>query len=172
MSIWDSLRKLKFDLIWLRWQLRDKNLLASTGVTGLIPGPGRSHVPRSNKVHAPQQLSFCPGAQELQPLSPRATATDPNALEPVLHDERPPQWEAHTPRLQSRPHSPQLEKSLHGNRDPAQFSSVQSLSRVRLFATPWTAARQASLSLTNAWTSCEEQTIAGQELTQNPVRKL
>ena len=32
-----------------------------------------------------------------------------------------------------------------------QFSSVQSLSCVRLFATPWTAARQASLSITNCW---------------------
>ena len=31
-----------------------------------------------------------------------------------------------------------------------QFSSVQSLSCVRLFATPWTAARQASLSMTNS----------------------
>ena len=31
-----------------------------------------------------------------------------------------------------------------------QFSSVQSLSRVRLFATPWTAACQASLSITNS----------------------
>ena len=30
------------------------------------------------------------------------------------------------------------------------FSSVQSLSRVQLFATPWTAARQASLSITNS----------------------
>ena len=30
------------------------------------------------------------------------------------------------------------------------FSSVQSLSRVRLFATPWNAARQASLSITNS----------------------
>ena len=29
-----------------------------------------------------------------------------------------------------------------------QFSSVQSLSRVWLFATPWIAARQASLSIT------------------------
>ena len=29
-------------------------------------------------------------------------------------------------------------------------SSVQSLSRVQLFATPWTAARQASLSITNS----------------------
>ena len=33
------------------------------------------------------------------------------------------------------------------------FSSVQSLSRVRLFATPWTAARQASLSITSSWSS-------------------
>ena len=32
----------------------------------------------------------------------------------------------------------------------AQFSSVQSLSRVRLFVTSWTAARQASLSITNS----------------------
>ena len=30
------------------------------------------------------------------------------------------------------------------------FSSVQSLSRVQLFATPWTTARQASLSITNS----------------------
>ena len=33
----------------------------------------------------------------------------------------------------------------------SQFSSVQSLSRVWLFATPWIAARQASLSITNSW---------------------
>ena len=31
-----------------------------------------------------------------------------------------------------------------------QFSSIQSLSRVRLFVTPWTAALQASLSITNS----------------------
>ena len=31
------------------------------------------------------------------------------------------------------------------------ISSVQSLSRVQLFATPWTAARQASLYITNSW---------------------
>ena len=31
-----------------------------------------------------------------------------------------------------------------------KFSSVHSLSCVRLFATPWTAARQASLSITNS----------------------
>ena len=32
-----------------------------------------------------------------------------------------------------------------------QFSSVQALSCVQLFATPWTAAPQASLSITNSW---------------------
>ena len=31
------------------------------------------------------------------------------------------------------------------------LSSVQSLSRVQLFVTPWTTARQASLSITNFW---------------------
>ena len=35
----------------------------------------------------------------------------------------------------------------------SQFSSVQLLSRVQLFATPWTTARQASLSITNSWSS-------------------
>ena len=34
---------------------------------------------------------------------------------------------------------------------PLQFSSVQLLSRVRLFATPWITARQVSLSITNSW---------------------
>ena len=34
-----------------------------------------------------------------------------------------------------------------------QFSSVQSLSRVRLLATPWIAARQTSLSITNSQSS-------------------
>ena len=34
-----------------------------------------------------------------------------------------------------------------------QFSSVQSLSRARLFATPWITARQASLSITNSRSS-------------------
>ena len=51
-------------------------------------------------------------------------------------------------------------KSLQQYRNPGAtafrilatpFSSVQSLSHVRLFATSWTAARQASLSITNSW---------------------
>ena len=40
-----------------------------------------------------------------------------------------------------------------------QFSSVQSLSRVRLFATPWTAAQQASLSITSSRSSPKPMSI-------------
>ena len=35
--------------------------------------------------------------------------------------------------------------------EPGNISSVQSLSRVQLFVTPWTVAFQASLSITNSW---------------------
>ena len=40
-----------------------------------------------------------------------------------------------------------------------QFSSVQSLSRVWLFAIPWTAAHQVSLSITSAWTRVKLMSI-------------
>ena len=40
-----------------------------------------------------------------------------------------------------------------------QFSSVQLLSCVRLFATPWTTASQASLSITNSWCLLELMSI-------------
>ena len=40
-----------------------------------------------------------------------------------------------------------------------QFSSFQSLSRFQLFATPWTAACQASLSITNSWSSSKLMSI-------------
>ena len=40
-----------------------------------------------------------------------------------------------------------------------QFSSVHSLSHVWLFATPWTAAHQASLSITNSWSSPKPMSI-------------
>ena len=40
-----------------------------------------------------------------------------------------------------------------------QFSSVRLLSHVRLFVTPWTAAHQASLSITNSWSSPKPTSI-------------
>ena len=39
------------------------------------------------------------------------------------------------------------------------FSSVQSLSHVQLFATPWITAHQASLSITNSWSSLRLKSI-------------
>ena len=48
------------------------------------------------------------------------------------------------------------------------FSSVQSLSRVQLFGTPWIAAHQASLSIANSWSSpklmCIESVMASSHL--------
>ena len=43
--------------------------------------------------------------------------------------------------------------------DSVQFSSVQSLSSVRLFVTPWVPACQASLSITNSWSSLKLMSI-------------
>ena len=62
---------------------------ANAGHTGSIPGPGGSHMPWNNWVHAPQLLSLCSRAHEPQLLSARATTT-----------------EAHVPRA----HAPQQEK--------------------------------------------------------------
>ena len=41
----------------------------------------------------------------------------------------------------------------------SQFSSVQLLSRVQLFVTPWTAACQGSLSITNSWSLAKLMSI-------------
>ena len=45
------------------------------------------------------------------------------------------------------------------NTTTCSISSVQSFSRVWLFATPWTAAHQASLSITNTWSSLKLMSI-------------
>ena len=58
-----------------------KNLPANAGDTGSSPGPGRSHMPWSNKAHAPQLLSLRFRAREPQLLKPAC-------LEPVLHNKR------------------------------------------------------------------------------------
>ena len=50
-----------------------------------------------------------------------------------------------------------------------QFSSVQSLSRVQLFATPWTAARQASLSITNSRSLLKLMSIEPKMPSNHPI---
>ena len=49
--------------------------------------------------------------------------------------------------------------NLSADQVSVQFSSVQSLSHVQLFATPWIAARQASLSITNSQRSLKLTSI-------------
>ena len=62
--------------------------------------------------------------------------------------------------LGARKYSQDILPEMIGNRNHGHlFSSVQSLSRVRLFATPWTAARQASLSITNSRSSPKPMSI-------------
>ena len=47
-----------------------KNPPANAGDTGSSPGPGRSHMPRSNLARAPQLLSLPSRACEAQLLTP------------------------------------------------------------------------------------------------------
>ena len=74
------------------------NQPANVRDTGSSPGPGRSHMPRSNWARAPQLPSLRARAREPQLLSPWATTT-----EPASHN-----YEAHVPRA----HAPQQEKPL------------------------------------------------------------
>ena len=57
------------------------NLPASVRDTGLISGPWRSHIPRSNQARAPQLLSLCSRAWQPQLLKPAG-------LEPMLQNKR------------------------------------------------------------------------------------
>ena len=49
------------------------------------------------------------------------------------------------------------------------FSSVQFLSHVQLFATPWIAARQASLSITNSWSSLKLMSFESVMPSSHPI---
>ena len=69
-----------------------ESLPANAGDTGSSPGLGGSHMPRSNKAHAPRLPSLCSRAREPRLLSPSATTAEacvPRARAP--QQERPPQ---------------------------------------------------------------------------------
>ena len=68
------------------------------------------------------------------------------------------QFSFHSQR-KAMPKNAQTTAQLHLSHTPVQFSSVQSLSRVRLFVTPWIAARQDSLSITNSRSSLRLMSI-------------
>ena len=76
-----------------------ESLPANAGDTGLSPGLGRSHMPRSNWVHEPQLLSLrvwslCSAMREATTVRGPRTA------------------------MKSGPRSPQLEKALAQKRGP------------------------------------------------------
>ena len=61
-------------------------------------------------------------------------------------------WKLHnTPRATLWGHEERERQGDMQREKEREWTSVQSLSRVWLFETPWTAARQASLSITNSW---------------------
>ena len=80
--------------------------------TGSIPHVGGSHVSQSNGACAPQLLSLCSRAWELQLRKPVSTAAH------AQRQEKPRQWEAHAPQPESSSWS-QLEESPCGNEDPS-----------------------------------------------------
>ena len=81
-----------------------KNPPANAADAGSSPGPGGSHMLRSNWARVPQLLSLCSRAHEPQLRSPRATTTEahvPRAR--ALQQERPLQWEARAPQQRVAP---------------------------------------------------------------------
>ena len=72
-----------------------KNPPANVGDIDSSPGPGRFHMPRSNKACAPQLLSLRSRARKPQLLSLSATATEAQAPRACAlqqdkpHDEKP-----------------------------------------------------------------------------------
>ena len=87
-------------------------------------------------------LSLCSRARELQLLKPACPRTR------APQKEKPLQWEAHMLQLKRSPKMPQPEKSPNKKiKLNIKNMKVKSFSRVRLFATPWTVAYQAPLSM-------------------------
>ena len=68
----------------------------------------------AEKSHVPQLLSLCCRAWEQQLLKPECPRTH------APKQEKPLKGEAHALQLENSPHSPQLEKISHSNKDPAQ----------------------------------------------------
>ena len=81
-----------------------KNQPANAGDTGSSPGPGWSHMLRSNWARAPQLLSLHSRACEPQLLSPHAATNEAHeARARAPQQEKPPQWEAQVPQPRVAP---------------------------------------------------------------------
>ena len=100
-----------------------------------------NHIPRMNFPITTHDWKTCRAKLHPVQTKPDANPESPNRLPIGGRDFKPCQT------LQNFSLAPISKEDLF------QFSSLQSLSRVRLFATPWIAARQASLSITSSRSS-------------------
>ena len=97
-----------------------ESLPANVGDTGSSPGPGRSHMPWSNKAHAPQLLSLHSRAREPQLLSPCTTTTEAHVpWSPCSATREATAMRSTCTATKSSPRSPQLEKARTQQRRPS-----------------------------------------------------
>ena len=97
-----------------------KNPPANAGDTGSIPGPGGSHMPRSNWADVEQLSSWATTAEPVL-WSPHATAAEAHAPGAgATRRERPPQWEARAQRQGMAPTRRSWGEPAHSNKDPMQ----------------------------------------------------
>ena len=124
----------------------------NAGDTDSIPGQGRFHVPCHGATRP-----VCLNCLSLHALDPMFCHKRSHCSEKSMH---------HNETVASALCNQR--KHMRSNEDPVQpknksiifktdilkkhqFSSIQSLSRIQLFATPWTAACQGPLSITSSW---------------------
>ena len=93
-----------------------KDPLANVRDTGLIPGPGRFHMPQNNQACSPQLLSPCSRALKPQRLKPVCRRTS------GLQQKQPPQCEAHTLQIESPP-------ACHNYRKPAHSTDESKMNK-------------------------------------------
>ena len=120
----------------------------------------RMHLPRQWMLVSPLSWkgSTCHWATEPTLWRPHAAGTDghaPGACAP----QKPPQGEAQTLQQRAAPAHCNQRRAHSSNQDPAQSSSLQSLTHVQLFVTPWTTVQQASLSITSSWSPPKPMSI-------------
>ena len=124
---WESrkscVKKKKEEEVGLPWWFSGKEYLpVNAGDTGSNSGPGRPHMSCVGQLSPwPQLLRLCSRASEPQLRSPHAETTDARTVYSLCSRirEATAMRSLHTIR-KSSPNSPQLQKSLRSNKDPAQ----------------------------------------------------
>ena len=102
-----------------------KNLPCNAKDKGSIPGPGSSHMPRSNLAHVPQVLSQCSRAHEPQPTEPpHCSCWSLHAYSLCSATREVPAMRSQSAASQSSPRLPQLEQAREQQRKPTTAQSA------------------------------------------------